>query len=115
MYSGTITENDWGHQVQAPDFLDYELRNGHQHEALYRVITSGVGGTAMPTWLGALPEENLWALVHYVRSIVILQDTPEGAALARHLAEQPEFKAPVAEDAATEDSEDAGEGVEEQS
>jgi len=34
-----------------------------------------VGGTAMPTWKGALPEEDLWALVHFVDSLVKMKGT----------------------------------------
>jgi len=36
---------------------------------LYRSIAAGLGGTAMPTWKGALPEADLWALVHYVDAL----------------------------------------------
>lgn len=96
MYAGAVSENDWGHEIIAPDFLDYELRNGAEPDALYRVITSGVGGTAMPTWRGALPEENLWSLVHYIRSLVLAQETLEAEALRKRLAEQPELVLPSA-------------------
>jgi hypothetical protein len=51
------------------------VRPEHQLEDLYRVVASGVGGTAMPTWRGALPEEDLWALVHFVDSLVKLKGT----------------------------------------
>jgi mono/diheme cytochrome c family protein len=56
-----------------------------QREDLYRVISAGVGGAAMPTWKGAIPEENLWALAYYVQTLVNLRDTPEGRALKEHL------------------------------
>lgn len=56
-----------------------------QREDLYRVIAAGVGGTAMPTWKGALPEADLWALVHYVQSVMQLKDTEEGRALSAKL------------------------------
>jgi mono/diheme cytochrome c family protein len=49
-----------------------------QREDLYRVIAAGVGGAAMPTWKGAIPEENLWALAYYVQTLVNLRDTSEG-------------------------------------
>lgn len=60
-----------------------------QREDLYRVIGAGIGGAAMPQWKGALPEENLWALVYYVQSLVNLRDTPEGRALRAKLDAQP--------------------------
>ncbi len=56
-----------------------------QREDLYRVIAAGVGGAAMPTWKGALSEENLWALAYYVQSLIRLRDTEEGRALRARL------------------------------
>jgi mono/diheme cytochrome c family protein len=74
--------------VLPTDFLFHRLKNGATPVALYRTIAAGIGGTAMPTWKGTVKEEDLWALVHYVRSIADLRDTPEGAALQRRLASQ---------------------------
>lgn len=77
-------------KVLPPDFLFAQLRTvwpvgetvdgaaytaERQREDLYRVISSGVGGAAMPTWKGAIPEENLWALAYYVQTLVVLRDT----------------------------------------
>ena len=56
-----------------------------QREDLYRVIGAGIGGAAMPTWKGALPEENLWALVYYVQSLVQLRGTPEALRMHERL------------------------------
>jgi len=38
-------------------------------EDLFRTISRGMPGSAMPSW-GHLPEEARWALVHYVKSLV---------------------------------------------
>lgn len=86
LYGSVLKESDHGVKILPPDFTRVELRSvreGHRIEDLYRVIASGVGGTAMPTWKGALPEEDLWALVHYVDSLVALRDGPEAADLRR--------------------------------
>jgi hypothetical protein len=40
----------------------------------------------MPTWKGSLKDSDLWALVHYVRRLALLRDTPAGGALQRRLA-----------------------------
>jgi mono/diheme cytochrome c family protein len=87
-------------KVLPPDFLQHKLRTvwpldeeveeadytpERQREDLYRVIAAGVGGAAMPTWKGAIPEENLWALTYYVQSLVNLRDTREGRALKERL------------------------------
>jgi len=78
MYGSELTKSEYGVKLLPPDFSRTELRSvrpDHQLEDLYRVIVSGVGGTAMPTWRGALPEEDLWALVHFVDSLVKLKGT----------------------------------------
>jgi mono/diheme cytochrome c family protein len=64
--------SDFGRLLEATDFRVGPLRAvrpGHRAEDLYRSIAAGLGGTAMPTWKGVLPEEDLWALVHYVDSL----------------------------------------------
>ncbi|MDC0712216.1 cytochrome c [Stigmatella sp. ncwal1] len=87
-------------KVLPPDFLVHRLRTvwpleeevegaeytpARQREDLYRVIAAGVGGAAMPTWKGAIPEENLWALAYYVQTLVNQRDTDEGRALKARL------------------------------
>jgi mono/diheme cytochrome c family protein len=84
LYGSLLKESDYGTKLLPPDFTRSELRSirpGHQTDDLYRVIASGVGGTAMPSWKGSLPEEDLWAMVHYVWSLVSLKDTPGANAL----------------------------------
>jgi len=64
--------SDFGRPILATDLRLGPLRSvreGHRQEDLYRAIAAGVGGTAMPTWQGALPETDLWALVHYVDAL----------------------------------------------
>lgn len=69
------------------DGTDYDA--AMQREDLYRVIAGGVGGTSMPTWKGALSEEDLWALSYYVQALVQQRGTPEAEAHMRALASQP--------------------------
>jgi len=64
--------SDFGRLIEATDFRAgpwRAVRPGHRGEDLYRSIAAGLGGTAMPTWKGALAEEDLWALVHYCASL----------------------------------------------
>ena len=78
MYGSDLTKSEYGVKLLPPDFTRTELRSvrdDHELDDLYRVITSGVGGTAMPTWRGALSEEDLWGLVHFVDSLVKLKGT----------------------------------------
>jgi mono/diheme cytochrome c family protein len=78
MYGSVLKESDYGVKLLPPDFTRSDLRSvrpDHELEDLYRVIASGVGGTAMPTWRGALPEEDIWALARYVGSLAALRGT----------------------------------------
>jgi mono/diheme cytochrome c family protein len=89
MFGAMLTDSEFGVKLLPPDFLTSELRSvrpKHRAEDLYRVIASGVGGTAMPTWKGSLPEEEIWALVHYVDSLVAPKGS-EAPRLLRHANE----------------------------
>ncbi|MBI3182960.1 MAG: c-type cytochrome [Myxococcales bacterium] len=86
MYRPVWTDSEYGEQLLPSDFLSSIVRAGTTEEDLYRTIASGIGGTAMPTWKGALPEEDLWAIVHYVKSLLEMKDTPKGRALRMKMA-----------------------------
>ncbi|HEU4384943.1 MAG TPA: c-type cytochrome [Anaeromyxobacteraceae bacterium] len=78
MYGAELKNSDYGVKLLPPDFTRAELRSvrpEHRLEDLYRVVASGVGGTAMPTWRDALPEGDIWALVHFVNSLVAMKGT----------------------------------------
>jgi mono/diheme cytochrome c family protein len=81
--------------VYPPDFTFHPLRSGSELPDLYRTIAAGIGGTAMPTWKGALDEQQLWALAYYVRSLARLRGTAQALELMRQLREQPPFVPPA--------------------
>jgi mono/diheme cytochrome c family protein len=81
-------------KILPPDFLYSDVRSGTALPDLYRTIASGVGGTAMPKWQGVLPETDLWAMVHYVRSLIDTKGTPAEDRLRLALAKQPPFTPP---------------------
>ena len=59
-------------RVLPPDFARDALRSIYPEselEDLYRAIAGGIAGAAMPTWKGVLPDEELWALAYYLRSL----------------------------------------------
>jgi mono/diheme cytochrome c family protein len=69
---GVLKESDFGTKLMPPDFRTEPLRSvrkGQERADLFRVIAAGVGGTAMPTWKGILPDADIWALAHYVDSL----------------------------------------------
>jgi mono/diheme cytochrome c family protein len=94
LYLPVAKDSDYGFKILPPDFTFNELRGGDGVADIYRAIASGIGGTAMPTWKNVLPETDLWAMAHYVRSLVALRDTPEAATLARRLRDQPPWSPP---------------------
>lgn len=82
LYGSELKNSEFGVKLLPPDFTRATLRSvrpEHQLEDLYRVIAAGVGGTAMPTWRDALPEEDIWALAHFVDALVKTRgtDAPE--------------------------------------
>jgi Cytochrome C oxidase, cbb3-type, subunit III len=101
LYGAVLKESDYGVKLLPPDFTRSELRSiraGHEAEDLYRVIASGVGGTAMPSWKGSLPEEDLWALVHYVAALMDLKETPAATGLLeRNIADDAASSGPPKE------------------
>jgi mono/diheme cytochrome c family protein len=88
LYDSEIKDSEWGAPIRAPDFLVDRVKNGLAVEDLVRVIASGVGKTAMPTWAGVLEPEQLWGLAYYVRSIAAQRGTPAGRALEQKLRSQ---------------------------
>ncbi|MEE9166637.1 MAG: c-type cytochrome [Candidatus Neomarinimicrobiota bacterium] len=55
--------------VQMPDLTRTPRKMGDRSEDLYRILVTGVEGTPMPSYKGALDESQLWAVVYYLESI----------------------------------------------
>jgi hypothetical protein len=70
-----------------PDFTRSKIRSGTTLKDLYRTIASGIGGANMPTWKGALPEEEIWGLVYYVKSLIDMNGTPGATQLRSKLTD----------------------------
>src|SRR6185503_7396614 len=85
LYAPVAKDSDFGVKILPPDFLFNDLRGGDGPQDIYRAIAAGIGGTAMPTWKNVLPEPDLWAMTHYVRSLVAMRGGPEAAALRKAL------------------------------
>jgi mono/diheme cytochrome c family protein len=94
IYQPVPKDSDYGFKILPPDFTFNPLRGGDGPADIYRAIAAGIGGTAMPTWKNVLPETDLWALAHYVGSLVALRDGPGAAALAARLRDQPPWTPP---------------------
>ncbi len=58
----------WRHAVFVHDITNpHSFKSGHKPEDLFRTITAGLDGTPMGSYVH-VPEEDRWALVHYIRS-----------------------------------------------
>ena len=99
LYASVPKPSDFGRTIVPPDFTFNKLRSGETPADIARTIASGVGGTAMPTWKNVLPDPDLWAMAHYVRSLVALRDTPAADELRARLLGQPPWTPPSPEDA----------------
>ena len=86
LYLPKLTDTAYGYRALAPDFVQSKVRSvreGYVLEDLWRIIASGVGGTAMPTWSGILEESDIWAMAYFVEALLEFQDDPEGRATFR--------------------------------
>ena len=61
-------QDAWKHAVFVHDITSPSYyKAGHEPEDIYRTLSSGLDGTPMSSY-AHLPENDLWALVHYIRS-----------------------------------------------
>ncbi len=86
LYGSEVKDSEWGAPIRPPDFLSDRIKTGLDVDSLSSVINAGVGGTAMPTWAGALPSDQVWAIAYYTRSLSLMRGTPEAKALREKLA-----------------------------
>ena len=59
-----------------PEFTYDSVRSAKTVEELYIRLNAGVGGAAMPSWKGTLQDDEIWAVAHYVKSLIDLKNTP---------------------------------------
>lgn len=64
----------WGHPVRPANFTlpagaPGGVKLGHDGRHLFKTLTSGVGGTPMPSFAASLTPEQIWDIVHYVQSL----------------------------------------------
>jgi mono/diheme cytochrome c family protein len=67
--SAPTLKDDKGDPIKAFDFTSGEFRCGATDKDVYRTFFTGINGTPMPAY-EAIPEEQRWALVQYVQSLV---------------------------------------------
>ena len=71
-YSAPIIKDSRGLPLQVTDLTSGDnYRGGHSTRDIYRTLVTGFGGSAMPSYEGALTEEQLWHLANYVRALSV--------------------------------------------
>lgn len=94
LYAPVAKPSDYGVTIVPPDFTFNLLRAGETVPDIARTIAAGVGGTAMPTWKNVLPDDDLWAMAHYVASLIDLRGTAAADELRARLLGQPAWTPP---------------------
>ena len=61
--------NEWGQPAKPRNLRQGLYRGGHRPIDIYRRVYAGINGTPMPASSGILTEDEIWSVVHYVRSL----------------------------------------------
>lgn len=61
--------DDWSHPIRPANFARGELKGGCCGAVIFRAISTGLGGTPMPSFAGAMSPAERWDLAHYVLSL----------------------------------------------
>jgi mono/diheme cytochrome c family protein len=56
------------------NFTTGYFRRGYGPEQIFKTISNGSEGTAMPAWAGEISENDRWALVYFVRSLKLKEN-----------------------------------------
>jgi len=76
--------------ILPPDFTWNTMRYSRDPLETYQTIAAGIGGAGMPTWKGAMPDQDIWAIAHYVRHLTdTWKDKPGRAAFMAGLRKAP--------------------------
>ncbi len=65
-------KDDWGWPTRPTDLTWRPLKRGSALEGIYLTIATGSSGTPMPSYGDSLDSQEIWALVHYLESLVPL-------------------------------------------
>lgn len=68
--SAPALKDDWGQHIRVADLtMPWTFRAGGTRRDIFRTMSTGFNGTPMPGFYGALPEEDIWAIVDYLASL----------------------------------------------
>jgi mono/diheme cytochrome c family protein len=98
MYGSVAKDSsEYAQRILPPDFTFHEVRSVRKGqgavEDLFRLISFGVY-PIMPKWTGALPDKDIWALAHYVKSLMDIKGTKDLIAYRTKIENQAPFEIP---------------------
>lgn len=101
-HSQAKKSDEYGVLIMPPDFTMDFVRSAHPEtriQDLYRILSFGVY-PIMPAWKGAgLSDSDIYAIAHYVKSLIDLRGTAAALELKQKLNEQKPFDFPKEEEA----------------
>lgn len=74
--AAVVLKDIWGDRIAPRDLTQGPLKWGTAPREIYRTLMTGVPGTPMPGYEQTFTKNELWSLVHYIRSIQ--KPIPEG-------------------------------------
>lgn len=67
--AASALKDDWGHAIRPADFTAGAFKGGCCGATVFRAISTGLGGTPMPSFAAAMTPAERWDLAHYVLSL----------------------------------------------
>ena len=67
--SAKAFKDEWGYPIQPRDFTGGVYRSGGENAQIWTAIATGIGGTPMAAFGGTLTSDEIWDVVHFVRSL----------------------------------------------
>ena len=67
--SATAFKDEWGYAIRPRDFTGGVYRSGGENAQLWTMIATGIGGTPMAAFAGSMTSDEIWDVVHFVKSL----------------------------------------------
>ena len=61
--------DDWGNPIVPYDLTEGHIKGGNNGADIYRVFTTGLNGTPMPSFADSISPAEAWDLVHFIQSL----------------------------------------------
>jgi cytochrome c oxidase cbb3-type subunit 2 len=74
-------DTDWGFPIEPADLTIGQFKSGPGPDDIFRTMSTGLGGTPMPSYEDSLSERDRWALSYYVLALSAFKDPLTGEPL----------------------------------